>query len=250
MKLAVLLPHRDREAYKEFQKEYLTKYLFNRGIEHKVFLCEQKNDKLFNRSKSINVAFTLALEDYRPDYIVVSDIDFVPLNVDYAWKNFAEVWFGNAGGVKVLASDFILVNGFNNTFAGWGYEDSEFWDRLDTFSIHPQEWKTYAHTAEMVDLEMTSSDSLEHSVSYFGYSGPRFYKPSEREETKHIDIVYKKSWLTPEGRENNAKLCDSIKTMARDEKVQYFKNNGLNQLSINDVCIESDSATVAEVYWQ
>lgn len=247
-KLAVILPHKDRDAYKEFQKEYLPDYLFRHGIEHKLFFSEQADNSLFSRSMSINVGFLYAVTDYEPTYVVIGDIDMVPLNIDYRYAGIAETWFGNAGGVKIKTNDFMLVNGFNNNFRGWGYEDSEFYFRLDTLGVVHREWKrTVPCGAEMVDLEMQSQDSRLHSLGYFGKENPRFYHPKEKEITKHITAVYPKTWLTGEIKASNAKLCDTIKALPKGEAIPYFLKNGLNQINLETISVISNSKRIAEV---
>ena len=251
MKLAVILPHKDREVYKEFQKVYLTEYLKAQNIEHKVYFVEQKRDGLFNRAKSINVGVKFAEKDFLPEYLVISDIDMVPINIEYSYAGFAEVWFGNAGGVKVLLSDFMAVNGFNNKFEGWGYEDSEFWNRLNVLQIKNNIWKLYHPEAELVDLELRSSDTKIHSKEYYGIPNPpRFFMPSEKEVTRHIDVLYPKTWLFPYQKQNNANLCDSIKKKPQTEAIDYFRLNGVNEISLESIGSTPISDTVTELYWE
>lgn len=250
-KLALILPHKDREIYKEFQRTYFPAYLHRQNIDYKVILCEQKNLNTFNRAKTINMAFKFASEKYKPDYIVVGDIDLVPLNIDYRYRGIAEVWFGNAGGLKISSKAFTKANGFNNNFVGWGYEDSEFWRRLQVLDIEVEVWKErLLYPAEMVDLEMHNLDSRGHSFSYFGMDNPRMFHPSEKEITKHIRTLYPKTWLTDEGKANNAAFCNSIQAMPKEEAINYFKVNGLNEIKLSDVQFVSDINNLVEVFWE
>lgn len=249
MRLAVILPHRNRDVYKDFQKEYLPNYLSKQGIEHRVFFCEQQDNLLFSRAVAINVGFSFALENYAPDYVVVGDIDLVPLTVDYAYTNTSEVWFGNAGGVKVLTNEFIIANGYNNYFRGWGYEDSEFWYRLDVMGIKMIDWKyTAADGTTMVDLEMHAADSLEHSLGYFGgQTNVRFYHPKEVDVTRHVNTIYPKTWLTEDIKANNADLCVAIKSLPKQDAIPYFMRNGLNQINTKKVEVLSATNNCVEI---
>jgi hypothetical protein len=247
MKLAVLVPHKDREVYQEFQRQYLTTYLEKQGISHNVVFCEQQNDEVFNRSKTLNVAFQFAYNNYRPDYVIVNDVDIVPLNLDYSYSDVAEVWFGDAGGVKLLSSDFIRVNGYNPNFKGWGYEDSEFEHRLHINDIEHKKWSDFAVQAEMINLEI-EGDSLSVSQGYFGKENPpRFFAPSEHPLTSHITIKHPRTWDTPDRRKQNAELCDGVKLLPKTEAIKYFLENGLDS---TPSVVVSETDTVAEIYWQ
>lgn len=251
MRLAVVLPYQNRELYKEFQKQYLTNYLSDKNINHRIFFCEQNNNNVFNRSKTINFGVKFAIEYYRPDYLVISDIDTVPINVDYVYKDLAEVWFMTAGGVKISTKDFIKVNGFNNKFEGWGYEDSEFWHRLNVFNIKNEEWHKSVKKAELIDLELFEEDSLKYSKSYFGLDvPPRVYKSAEHSLTKDICVQYPKTWLTKQYRDKNSELYDFIKSMSKSKSIDYFIKNGLNELKIEDVILESRTDTISELHWK
>jgi hypothetical protein len=250
MKLAVLVPHKDREVYQQFQRQYLTTYLEKQGINHNIVFCEQQNNELFNKSKTLNVAFQFAYTNYNPDYVIVNDVDIVPLNLDYSYNNTAEVWFGDAGGVKLLSSDFIRVNGYNPNFKGWGYEDSEFWHRLQINDVKHKKWSDFAVQAEMINLEI-EGDSLSVSQSYFGtVNPPRFFAPSEHPLTSHITIKHPRTWDTPDGRQQNAELCDGIKLLPKTDAIRYFLENGLSQVASTPSVVISETDTVAEIYWQ
>lgn len=247
MKLAVLVPHKDREVYQQFQKQYLTTYLEKQGISHNVVFCEQQNDEVFNRSKTLNIAFQFAYNNYRPDYVIVNDVDIVPLNLDYSYSDTAEVWFGDAGGVKLLSSDFIRVNGYNPNFKGWGYEDSEFEHRLHINDIEHKKWSDFAVQAEMINLEI-EGDSLSVSQGYFSKENPpRFFAPWEHPLTSHITIKHPRNWDTPDRRKQNAELCDGVKRLPKTDAIKYFLENGLDS---TPSVVVSETDTVAEIYWQ
>jgi hypothetical protein len=251
VKLAVLVPHKDREVYQQFQRQYLTTYLKEQGISHNIVFCEQQNNELFNKSKTLNVAFQFAYNNYNPDYIIVNDVDIVPLTLNYSYNNIAEVWFGDAGGVKLLSSDFIRVNGYNPNFKGWGYEDSEFWHRLHINNIENKKWSEHVVHAEMINLEMSETDSLVASQEYFGRANPpRFFAPWENELTSHITIKHPRTWDTPDNRKQNAELCDRVKLLPKTEAIKYFSENGLSQVASTPSIVVSETDTVAEIYWQ
>lgn len=253
MKLALVVPHKDRDYYKDFQKDYLPDYLSKQGIDHKIFFVEQKNSQPFNKGKTINYGMLFAIERYNPNYVIMSDIDMVPLNVDYRYNGTAETWFCNAGGIKMLTSDFVNINGYSNDYEGWGGEDGDFIDRIHNFKIKDVFWPHKNLDAKMVDLELpVVIDTFENSYNYFKIdNGPRFYHSEEVEETRgKILQKHNKDWYTPEKSKENFNYLDNfIRTKSFNELMDYYKNNGLNQLDIEKVRVERSNHNVVEIYW-
>ena len=249
MKLAVISATQNREVYKTFQKSYLPAYLKRQGIAAKVFFSEQSDNLLFNKSKALNAGVTYALETYSPDYLIVNDIDIVPLIVPYTYDKSAEVWFGNAGGLKIKTNDFILINGYNNSFKGWGYEDSELLHRMNIFGVPSVDWKFAApEGTEMVDLEMMNHDSKAHSEKYFnGRTNLRLYHPREVAVTSGINIIYEKNWLDPVTQQQNSALCDAIKSLPIADAIPYFMRHGLNQINSKKITVVSETDEYAEL---
>ena len=62
-RLAVCVPYRDRKAHLDIFIPYLTEFLSRRKIEHKIFVCNQTDNKLFNRGLIKNIAFTEACKE-------------------------------------------------------------------------------------------------------------------------------------------------------------------------------------------
>ena len=55
------------------------------------------------------------------------------------------------GGLAISKSQFIQVNGFSNSFFGWGGEDDEFYQRLADHDLQPL--RLPAHQARYVSLK-------------------------------------------------------------------------------------------------
>lgn len=247
MKLAVLIPHRDRDEFKDFLACYLPHFLTERGLDFKVIFCEQMDQELFSRSITVNMAFHFAMRDFRPDYIVVGDVDMAPVrNIDYEWKGENNTWFVNAGGLKCLTSDFADANGYNIMFRGWGYEDSELWKRLEIFGKKVSMWNPPSDCV-IVDMEMSEqADSARASMDYWGRENPRFLKPSEFEPTEGMTKPVKK-WYSDTRRLSNFEMMNSIFSMRKDEMKDYFMRNGLNQTDHSKCKVICNSPTVAEI---
>ena len=62
-KLGICIPYRNRKEHVERLIPHLTKYLNEKGIDHKFYVGHQIDDKLFNRGAMKNIAAHYAFED-------------------------------------------------------------------------------------------------------------------------------------------------------------------------------------------
>lgn len=146
MKLGVCVPYRNREAHLEQFIPRVSQYLENRGIEFCMYFGHQKDDKLFNRGATKNIAAKAAFED-GCDYIVWHDIDMIPEEgggADYgvpsekgpvhiatkiSQMNYELKYFEYFGGAVLFTKDQVeRTNGYSNEYWDWGMEDDDlFW---------------------------------------------------------------------------------------------------------------------------
>jgi hypothetical protein len=131
-KLGVIVPYRNRyEHLQEFTKS-IVEYLESKNIDFKIIIVEQDNAKLFNRGMLCNIGFIEAQKE-NCDYIVIHDVDMIPVDVDYSYSNVPvhlatdnipfESYFG---GMTLFPTDvFEKINGFSNLYWGWGFEDDD-----------------------------------------------------------------------------------------------------------------------------
>ena len=146
--LGVCIPYRDngdgvRKEHLDTLVPYLTKFLNDRNIKHKIFIGHQVDDKLFNRSGTKNAAF-LAAKEEGCDYVAFHDVDMLPEdNADYSYPEdnpvhiatYLSQWDYNLrdveyfGGVVLFTIEqFEAVNGYHTNYWGWGMEDDDlFW---------------------------------------------------------------------------------------------------------------------------
>ncbi|XP_065071639.1 beta-1,4-galactosyltransferase 7-like [Rhopilema esculentum] len=142
--LAVIVPFRDRfEELQEFVP-HMHRYLTRKGISHKIYIVNQADKHRFNRASLINVGFLVARNESN-DYIVMHDVDLLPLNNDlnYGYPDNGPFHIAAphlhpkyhypkfVGGILVLSVEqFEQVNGLSNKFWGWGREDDELYMRM------------------------------------------------------------------------------------------------------------------------
>ena len=150
--LAIIVPYRDRAEHLQIFVPYITAF-FSRVASDmgniSLMVVQQTFGLEFNRGLMNNVGYSLAKE--RCDYVCFHDVDYLPISADYSEPNgFAPIaWYGAEqsidtrgviitetnldfffGGVVLFRnSDFEKVNGFPNAYWGWGFEDSDIFNR-------------------------------------------------------------------------------------------------------------------------
>ena len=134
-KLGIVVPYRNREKNLSIFSPYMNEYL--KEYNYEIFIVEQADSGLFNRAKLCNIGFDIGKKDC--DYFVFHDVDLVPLEVDYSYRNvpthlarrldylgYKACYPTNFGGVTLFDKEnFIKVNGFSNDYLGWGGEDDD-----------------------------------------------------------------------------------------------------------------------------
>jgi hypothetical protein len=147
-KLGIIVPYRDREEHLKVFVPYMNEYLKNYTYE--ILIVEQSPEESFNRAKLCNIGFDIGKKDC--DYFVFHDIDLLPLEVDYSYKDspthlarrldylgYKPCYPTNFGGVTLFDKEnFIKINGFSNEYWGWGAEDDDLRMRCVREGIEPK----------------------------------------------------------------------------------------------------------------
>lgn len=145
-KVAIIIPFRNRHEHLIHWLYYLHPILIRQQQDYGVYVINQYGDGVFNRAKLMNVGFVEASKDYDYDCFVFSDIDLVPLDDRNLYKcfdnprhlavamdkfNFHLPYNTYFGGVSSLSKEqFLKINGFPNTYWGWGGEDDDIYRRV------------------------------------------------------------------------------------------------------------------------
>jgi hypothetical protein len=167
--VAIIVPYRDLHKSQNRAKHlskfipYMKQYLGTLVTQHKIqdyhiYIIEQSNDnRKFNRGKLLNIGFDYALKrsmKHPPQHtiFIFHDVDLLPQMDVSEWYttyptkpiHIARVWdrYSNntkyfGGIVSFSENDMKRINGYPNTFWGWGGEDDEMQKRLETCGI---EW--------------------------------------------------------------------------------------------------------------
>jgi len=143
--------------------------------DHHIYIIEQSDDgRKFNRGKLLNIGFDLARKSPKHhDVFIFHDVDLLPQDDLGPWYakfpktpiHIARVWdrYSNnpkyfGGVVSFSSSAYKRINGYPNTFWGWGGEDDEMQKRLERLGIQFDS----PNKGTLVDLEeMTLQEKLD-----------------------------------------------------------------------------------------
>jgi hypothetical protein len=235
-RVAIIVPFRDNHVEQK-RSEHLSQFLphmstflsNNTSIEtFTIYIVQQSNDgRKFNRGKLLNIGFDLARKsDQRHDVFIFHDVDLlphtslspyyskfpnVPMHIARCWDRYSNnpKYFG--GIVSFSASDMRRINGYPNTFWGWGGEDDEMQKRCERLNIKWQHPKQSDVSKDAIqDLEnMDLTTKLEF------LRGKKNWKCNNKWEALE---EHDKTWRT------NGLADLSYKVESKEENLQGVKN--------------------------
>uniref|UniRef100_A0A8C2GGU0 Beta-1,4-galactosyltransferase n=1 Tax=Cyprinus carpio TaxID=7962 RepID=A0A8C2GGU0_CYPCA len=139
--VAILIPHRNREKHLLYLLHHLHPFLQRQQLHYAIYVIHQAGDATFNRAKLLNVGYLEALKDQSWDCFIFHDVDLVPENdhnlymcedqpkhlvVGRNSTGYKLRYKGYFGGVSAMTKEqFHKVNGFPNSYWGWGGEDDD-----------------------------------------------------------------------------------------------------------------------------
>lgn len=138
-RLAIIVPYRDRSEHLGHFVPHVSAYFqydkLDRNISASIHVIEQQGNAPFNRGKLLNSGYALSHSD--ADYVCFHDVDYLPIWADYSWAtnparliwhglHLLEDWENFMGGVVLFDKPaFERLNGYPNSYWGWGHEDAE-----------------------------------------------------------------------------------------------------------------------------
>ncbi|MBN3304169.1 B4GT4 galactosyltransferase, partial [Amia calva] len=145
--VAVLIPHRNREKHLLYLLHHLHPFLQRQQLHYAIYVIHQAGNVTFNRAKLLNVGYLEALKDYDWQCFIFHDVDLVPENDRNLYRcdsqprhlvvgrnatGYRLRYKGYFGGVTAMSKEqFFRVNGFSNTYWGWGGEDDDLRIRVE-----------------------------------------------------------------------------------------------------------------------
>lgn len=149
-KLLVVVPYRDRERHLSHFIPYLSSTLNQQNITNQIVVIEQSIHRPFNRGLVSNIGFDIFHNDF--DYVCIHDVDMIGEDFDYSYElncvihlsfnrkvdnEYVAAYDRYLGGVVMFdKKDFLKINGFSNSYWGWGCEDDDLRLRCHTFNLN------------------------------------------------------------------------------------------------------------------
>lgn len=213
--IAVIVPYRNQEGQnREYEKSVFIPHMIKmfenlkttKEIDdYHIYIVEQNISwKKFNRGLLLNIG--VALSDKKYSTVILHDIDLLPQEDVYEWYAFqtqkhpihiAACWdrYGSDkkyfGGIVSFNRDiFTIINGFSNTFWGWGGEDNTLLDRCKMLDLYPKKVKQ----GTLLDIETNDKGKtmdLQQKLDYLRKY--RYWKCNDRWEQRDND---KWTWRT------------------------------------------------------
>ncbi|KAK2180296.1 hypothetical protein NP493_448g04068 [Ridgeia piscesae] len=144
-RVAVIVPYRDREQHLGIFLKHMHPVLQRQLIDYRIFVVEQAAPDVFNKAAMMNVAFTEVSKRYDVDCFIFHDVDMLLENDNNIYQcgirprhlatqidkfDYKLPYHSLFGGVIALTGEaFTAVNGFSNTYFGWGGEDDDMYKR-------------------------------------------------------------------------------------------------------------------------
>ncbi|XP_076261092.1 beta1,4-N-acetylgalactosaminyltransferase A isoform X1 [Rhynchophorus ferrugineus] len=145
-KVAVVVPFRCRGEHLLLFLQHMHPFLKKQQLDYTIFVVEQDGDGPFNRAMLMNVGYKEALKQRDFDCFIFHDIDLLPeddrnlyscpeqprhMSVAVDIFSYKLPYPAIFGGVSAISTDhFKLLNGFSNSFWGWGGEDDDMSNRI------------------------------------------------------------------------------------------------------------------------
>lgn len=149
-RVAIIVPVRDRKEHLTVFLRYMHPFLQRKQMSYVIIVVEQSEHLPFNRGMLMNIGFKeVQLFEEKYQCLILHDVDMLPehdgnpyacpeegrprqmaFSMNY-FKNYTPVGEGFFGAVTAISTaDFQRINGFSNSFWGWGGEDENLYHRV------------------------------------------------------------------------------------------------------------------------
>ncbi|XP_019880353.2 beta-1,4-N-acetylgalactosaminyltransferase bre-4 [Aethina tumida] len=145
-KVAIVIPFRNRGEHLLLFLQHMHPFLRRQQLDYTIFIIEQDGNGSFNRAMLMNIGYVEAVKRRDFDCFIFHDIDLLPeddrnlyscpeqprhMSVAVDVFNYRLPYPAIFGGVSAISTKhFKLLNGFSNSFWGWGGEDDDMSNRI------------------------------------------------------------------------------------------------------------------------
>ncbi|KAK9732198.1 N-terminal domain of galactosyltransferase [Popillia japonica] len=151
-KVAIIIPFRARGEHLLLFLQHMHPFLKRQLLDYTIFVIEQHDTGPFNRAMLMNIGFKEALKIRNFDCFIFHDVDLLPeddrnlyncptqprhMSVAIDVFRYKLPYRTIFGGVSAITREhFHLLNGFSNSFWGWGGEDDDMSNRINYHNLH------------------------------------------------------------------------------------------------------------------
>lgn len=144
--VAVVIPFRCRGEHLLLFLQHMHPFLRKQQLNYTIFVVEQDGDGPFNRAMLMNIGYVEALKLRNYDCFIFHDVDLLPeddrnlytcpqqprhMSVAVDMFKYKLPYPAIFGGVSAINTEhFKILNGFSNSFCGWGGEDDDMSNRI------------------------------------------------------------------------------------------------------------------------
>ncbi|XP_042198621.1 beta-1,4-galactosyltransferase 2 isoform X2 [Callorhinchus milii] len=192
--IAIIIPFRNRDHHLTHWLYYLHPILRRQQGDYGIYIIEQAGKDTFNRAKLLNVGFVEALKDVPYDCFIFSDVDIIPLDDRNLYRcssqprhlasamdkfNFRLPYEGYFGGIVAFTKEqYLKINGFSNSYWGWGTEDDDTYKRVVMSGMKVERPERIIGRTKMIKHERDKGNEV-NTKNYDIYNRMKF--------TKHLD---------------------------------------------------------------
>ncbi|XP_041670654.1 beta-1,4-galactosyltransferase 1-like [Cheilinus undulatus] len=208
-KVAIIIPFRNRHEHLKQWLFYLHPILQRQQVDYGVYVINQHGEGVFHRAKLMNVGYVEALKEYDYECFVFSDVDLVPMDDRNLYRcfdsprhlavgmdkfNFHLPYDSYFGGVISLSKEqFLRINGFSNTYWGWGGEDDDICNQITFHGMKVSrpdlitgKYKMIKHRKDLHnELNPTNLNKLNHTRETMDKDGISSLKYTVKEVLKN-----------------------------------------------------------------
>lgn len=132
----IVVPYRDREEHLEKFLKAAPKYFNTQNITYDILICELDSEGDWNAGLCCNSLINF-VKDKQYEYIYIHHVDIYPIEGDISFPNQNEYYFniGDYGSCIVSYKNFIKAGGYSNLFWGWGGEDNDLYQKLNSIGL-------------------------------------------------------------------------------------------------------------------
>ncbi len=132
--LLIVVPYRDRENHLKLFLENSPAYFNQQSLTYDILICELDKGGDWNAGLCVNSVSKFITPENQYKYIYIHHVDVWPVEGEWIFPDNNQVFFnmGDYGSCLMETNAFFKVNGYSNSFWGWGGEDNEIYSKLRT----------------------------------------------------------------------------------------------------------------------